>query len=85
VNGFLSILFCCANYLQVVTYKNFALDNFLLDCIRKVSSPDVKIIRVGTVPEDADTRLRQCSLGQVCSLINRKYKLHSAFTNVLRT
>jgi len=61
--------FCYANYLQVVTYKNFALDNFLLDCIKKISSPDVKIVRVGTVAEDADTRLRQCSLRQVCSLI----------------
>ena len=79
MNVFFSLLFWCANYLQVVTYKNFALDNFLLDCIKKVSSPDVKIVRVGTVAEDADGRLKQCLLREVCSLINHKYEIHSAF------
>lgn len=70
------------DYLQVVTYKNFALNNFLLDCIKKVSSPNVKIVRVGTVAEDADERLKQCLLREVCWLINHKYKhkIHSAFT-----
>ena len=64
----------------MVTYKNFALDNFLLDCIKKVSSPDVKIVRVGRVPEDADSRLRQCSLKEVCSMMNHEYKIHSKLT-----
>lgn len=63
----ISLLFWCANYLQVVTYKNLALDNFLLDCVEKVSSPDVKIVRVGTLAEDADRRLKQCLLREVCS------------------
>ncbi|XP_078352981.1 NFX1-type zinc finger-containing protein 1-like isoform X1 [Oculina patagonica] len=49
----------------VVTYKNHALDNFLKDCLAKVSSPDVKIVRVGTLPEDADYRLRKCLLYEV--------------------
>ena len=74
MNGFFSLWFWYAIYLQVVTYKNFALDNFLLDCIKKVSSPDVKILRVGAVAEDSDGRLKQCLLREVCSLINHKYK-----------
>ncbi len=59
-----------------MTYKNHALDNFLKDCLAKVSSPDVKIVRVGTLPEDADYRLRKCLLYEVCSPINQKYKIH---------
>ena len=51
----------------MVTYKNLALDNFLLDCVKKVSSPDVKIARVGTLAEDADIKLKQCLLREVCS------------------
>ncbi|XP_068728425.1 NFX1-type zinc finger-containing protein 1-like [Montipora capricornis] len=46
----------------VVTYKNHALDNFMLDCIKKVSSPDVKIVRVGRVADEADDRLKKCLL-----------------------
>ena len=68
MNSFLSLLFWCADYLQVVTYKNFALDNFLLECINKVSSPDVKIVRVGTLAEDANEKLKHCLLREVCSL-----------------
>jgi len=68
------------DYLQVVTYRNHALDNFLLDCVKIVSSPDVKIVRVGTVGEDADSKLKQCLLREVCRLINHKYKIHAAFT-----
>ena len=49
---------------QVVTYKNHALDNFLKECM---SSPDVKIVRVGTLAEDADKRLSNCLLREVCS------------------
>ena len=64
----------------MVTYKNFALDNFLSGCIEKVSSPDVKIVRVGRVPEDADSRLRKCSLKKVCSMMNHEYKMHSKLT-----
>lgn len=75
VNSFLSFLFWCANYLQVVTYKNLALDNFLLDCLTKVSSPDVKIVRVGTLADDADYRLKQCLLRQVCSLVDIIYSV----------
>ena len=72
----------------MVTYKNYVLDNFLLDCLKKVSSPDVKIVRVGTLAEDADRRLKQCSLREVCSLLTN----HKIYTkcilhvqNVLQT
>ena len=51
--------------LQVVTYKNHALDNFMVDCVKKVSSPDVKIVRVGRVREDANEELKKILLRQV--------------------
>lgn len=51
--------------LQVVTYKNHALDNFMADCVKKVSSPDVKIVRVGRVREDANEELKKFLLRQV--------------------
>ena len=50
-----------------MTYKNHALDNFLKDCISKVSSPDVKIVRVGRLDENADEKLRRCLLREVCA------------------
>ena len=52
-----------------MTYKNHALDNFLKDCLNKVSSPDVKIVRVGRLDENADyyETLRKCLLREVCA------------------
>ena len=62
------IVVTCRDYTsQVVTYKNHALDNFLKDCLNKVSSPEVKIVRVGSLPEDADEDLKKCLLTKVCS------------------
>ena len=74
-------MFCCADYLQVVTYKNFALDNFLMECINKVSSPDVKIVRVGTLAEDANGKLKQCLLREVCSLFKLIIQLYKTLSN----
>ena len=51
--------------LQVVTYKNHALDNFMSGCVKKVSSPDVNIVRVGRVREDANEELKKCLLREV--------------------
>ena len=51
-----------------MTYKNHALNNFLRDCLRKVSSPDVKIVRVGRLDEE-DDELKKCLLREVCSCI----------------
>ena len=48
-----------------MTYKNHALDNFLSDCVKKVSSPDVKIVRVGRVGKDANEGLKKCLLREV--------------------
>ena len=48
-----------------MTYKNHALDNFMADCVKKVSSPDVKIVRVGRVREDANEELKKFLLRQV--------------------
>ncbi|KAK2558264.1 NFX1-type zinc finger-containing protein 1 [Acropora cervicornis] len=64
----------------VVTYKNHALDNFMVDCVKKVSSPDVKIVRVGRVREDANEELKKILLRQVGRewpqrLYNQKRKL----------
>lgn len=50
---------------QVVTYKNHALDNFMSGCVKKVSSPDVNIVRVGRVREDANEELKKCLLREV--------------------
>ena len=51
-----------------MTYKNHALDNFLKNCLDKVSSPDVKIVRVGRLlDENADEKLRKCLLREVCT------------------
>ena len=49
-----------------MTYKNHALDNFLKECLRKVSSPDVRIVRVGRWNEDAGDELKKCLLREVC-------------------
>ena len=64
---FIFVDYYCNNLdtLQVVTYKNHALDNFMSDCVKKVSSPDVKIVRVGRVREDADEGLKKCLLREV--------------------
>ena len=51
--------------LQVVTYKNHALNNFL-ETLAKNSSPDEKIVRVGNLPEDADEKLKRLLLREVC-------------------
>ncbi|XP_015763067.1 PREDICTED: NFX1-type zinc finger-containing protein 1-like [Acropora digitifera] len=64
----------------VVTYKNHALDNFMSGCVKKVSSPDAKIVRVGRVREDADEELKNCLLREVGRqwpqrLYNQKRKL----------
>ena len=50
-----------------MTYKNHALDNFLKECLRKVSSPDLKVVRVGRWSEDAGDELKKCLLREVCS------------------
>ena len=50
-----------------MTYKNHALDNFLKECLRKVSSSDVKIVRVGRCNEEAGDELKKCLLREVCS------------------
>lgn len=50
-----------------MTYKNHALDNFLKECLREVSSPDVKIVRVGRWNDDVGDELKKCSLREVCS------------------
>ena len=50
-----------------MTYKNHALDNFLKECLRKFSSPDVKIVRVGRCSEEAGDQLKKCLLREVCS------------------
>ena len=64
---FIFVDYYCNNLdtLQVVTYKNHALDNFMSDCVKKVSSPDVKIVRVGRVREDAHEGLKKCLLREV--------------------
>ena len=49
-----------------MTYKNHALDNFLKECLRKVSSRDVRIVRVGRWNEDAGDELKKCLLREVC-------------------
>ena len=49
-----------------MTYKNHALYNFLKECLRKGSSPDVRIVRVGRWNEDADDELKKCLLREVC-------------------
>ena len=50
-----------------MTYKNHALDNFLKECLRQVSSPDLKIVRVGRWSEEAGDELKKCLLREVCS------------------
>ena len=68
-----------SNGSQVVTYKNHALDNFLKDCLTKISSPDVKIVRVGRLAEDADDSLTKCLLREVCLKLTHKYIKKNAF------
>ncbi|CAH3144169.1 unnamed protein product, partial [Porites lobata] len=65
----------------VVTYKNHALDNFLKECLRKVSSPDVRIVRVGRWNEDAGDELKKCLLREV--YVNRKPGLYNQKRKVL--
>ena len=48
-----------------MTYKNHALNNFMRDSLSKVSSPGVKIVRVGRLDEDADDDLRKYLLREV--------------------
>ena len=50
-----------------MTYKNHALNNFLKDCLSKISSPDVKIVRVGSLDANEDEKLRKCLLREVCA------------------
>ena len=65
-HAFSCLIYYFSNAFQVVTYKNHALNNFLKDCLTKVSSPDVKIVRVGRLDDDADDGLRKCLLREVC-------------------
>ena len=62
---FVEYYFYNLDTLQVVTYKNHALDNFMSGCVKKVSSPDVNIVRVGRVREDANEELKKCLLREV--------------------
>ena len=63
---FSCLIYYFSNAFQVVTYKNHALNNFLKDCLKKASSPDVKIVRVGRLDDGADDGLRKCLLREVC-------------------
>ena len=42
------------------------------DCLSKVSSPDVKIVRVGRLDEDADDDLKKCLLREVSGISDQQ-------------
>ena len=65
-----------------MTYKNHALDNFLKECLRKVSSPDVRIVRVGRWNEDTGDELRKCLLREVCQNLARGFLDHPQYSQL---
>ena len=51
--------------LKVVTFKNHALDHFLDECLSKIPSRDLKLVRVGTQGTNASPALQKRTLGKV--------------------
>ena len=42
------------------------------DCINKVSSPGVKIVRVGRLDEEANDDLKKCLLREVSGILDQQ-------------
>ena len=51
--------------LKVVTFKNHALDHFLDECLSKIPSRDLELVRVGTQGTNASQALQKRTLGKV--------------------